>query len=134
LLAALPAGVGAYVLLRLAPLAVVVEGLGPLAALRRSAALVRQRFWPVLGALLLAALVAWLVEYALSGIPSAIVLAVGLDVGWLLRAVAGVVAGVVVTPYTALVAALVYLDVRVRSEALDVEVLADTAGGTDAGR
>jgi hypothetical protein len=127
LFVALPVGVACYVLFAVAPVAVVIEGLGPVAALRRSLALVRPRVWAVLGVLVLAALVASLVQSALSGLPAAAAFLIGFDVGWLLLAVGGSAAALVVTPYAALVATLVYLDARVRTEALDLAVLADVA-------
>lgn len=125
LLAALPVGVALHALLIATSAAVVVEGLRPVAALRRSFRLVRPRFFPVLGALLLAALVGGLVQSALSGIPSAAAFVIGMESAWLLLAVGAIAAGLVVTPYTALVASLVYVDGQVRREGLDIAVLAD---------
>lgn len=128
LLVAVPVGVACYVLFAVAQVAVMIERLGPVAALRRSLTLVRPRVWTVLGVLLLAALVASLVQSALSGLPSAAAFFIGFDVGWLLLALGGSAAALVVTPYAALVATMVYLDARVRTEALDLAVLADVAG------
>lgn len=127
LLLAIPVGVAAHVLLLPAPVVLVVEGLGPLEAVRRSVQLARRRFWVVLAVVLLVSLVSGLVQSALSALPTLATMLVGFDIGWLLVAGGSIAAGIVVTPYTALVAALVYLDARTRAEALDVQILADRA-------
>jgi hypothetical protein len=127
LLAALPVGVAAHVLLLPAPVIVAVEGAGVVAAVRRSVRLVRRRFWAVLGAVVLVMIVSGLVQSALATLPTIGTFLVGFDSGWLLAAAGAIGAGIVVTPYTTLFAALVYLDGRARTEALDVEILADQA-------
>ena len=50
--------------------AIVVEGLGPVAGLRRSARLLRPRLWPVLGIAVLTYLVAALVGVLAAVIPA----------------------------------------------------------------
>lgn len=124
LLAALPAGLGAYTLLRVVPAVIVVEGLGPLAALRRSASLLRHRFFPVVAVVLLALLVGSLVETALAGIPTGAGFLLGLERGWVLVSAGAIAAGLVVRPFRALVGALLYVDARVRREGFDLEVRA----------
>lgn len=134
LLAAVPVGLAAHALFTPAAAVVVVERRGPFAALRRSVALVRPRLLPVLGAVVLAGLVASLVQGALSALPSMIAMVVGLDAGWILLGAGAIAAGLVVTPYGALVSALVYADGRVRQEAWDLEVVADAAPAGAGGR
>lgn len=126
-LAAVPAGVAAYVLLVPAPVILAVEGVGPVQAVRRSAQLVRRRFWAVLAVMALVMVVSSLVQSALGTLPTLGTFLIGFERGWVLVAAGGVAAGIVVTPYTTLVAALVYLDGRARSEGLDVQILADRA-------
>lgn len=126
-LAAVPAGVAAYVLLVPAPVILAVEGTGPLAAIRRSVQLVRRRFWAVLGAMALVLVVSSLVQSALGTLPTLGTFLIGYERGWLLAATGAIGAGIVVTPYTTLVAALVYIDARARGEALDVQIMADRA-------
>lgn len=127
LVAAVPVGIAAYVLLLPAPVVLAIEGGSPLAALRRSVRLVRHRFWPVLGAVALVLFVSAVVQSSLAALPSIGTFVLGFAEAWPLAAVGSIAAGVVVSPYLALVAVLVYVDARVRTEALDVQILADRA-------
>jgi hypothetical protein len=103
------------------------EGLGPVQAMRRSGRLVSRRFWPVLGLALLSGIVATLFGYALGLVPTVLSLLVGTDgVGWLLTAAAGVLTSLITMPVVAGTTVLIYLDLRVRTEGLDLELeLAD---------
>jgi hypothetical protein len=119
-------GVGALAAMALflvtAP-AVVAEDLGPLAAMRRAARLARRRFWPTLGVGLLTGVVAYLFDQALSSAPVLLALVVGTDgPGWLLLGAGGVMASIVTTPVVAAATTLYYLDLRVRTEGLDLEL------------
>jgi hypothetical protein len=103
------------------------ERLGPIAAMRRSARLVARRFWPVMGLTLLSGIVAALFGYALGLVPTVLSLVVGTDgLGWLLTAAAGVLTSLVTMPIVAATTVLIYLDLRVRTEGLDLEM--DAAG------
>lgn len=113
-----------WTLFALALPVVTVEELGGVRAVRRSARLVRKRFWPVLGTYLLAALVTGLVSGALSGIPSWFAFVLG-DYGWLMAAAGSMVGSLVTLPFLAIVLALLYLDARIRHEGLDLEIAAD---------
>lgn len=127
LLAGIPVAIGLYVLLALVPVVIAVEGLGPIAGLRRSWRLMRHRYWQGLGVLLLTGLVVLLLDLALSGVVSAFAIIGGRTLGPLLIASGGIVAGLVTTPFQAFVLTLLYTDRRIRTEALDVEVAADVA-------
>lgn len=111
--------------------AVVTEGIGPVDAVRRSARLVRRRYWPVLGALLGTSLVFLIVAGLLSALPSGLGTGVGGDFAWVLVAAGSVVSQCLVIPLTALAAALIYLDLRMRVEGLDLSLRAQriAAGG-----
>jgi hypothetical protein len=99
------------------------ERLGPIAAMRRSARLVGRRFWPVLGLALLSGIVATLFGYALSLIPTVLSLLVGTaGFGWLLTAAAGTLSALITMPVVAGTSVLIYLDLRVRTEGLDIEL------------
>jgi hypothetical protein len=100
------------------------EGLGPVAAMKRSAELVAKRFWPVLGINLLIGIAATLLTSALGGMPQLLALWFGLDVAWPLLAAANVIAAVIGTPFVAAATVLLYLDLRIRNEGLDIEVAA----------
>jgi hypothetical protein len=104
------------------------ERLGPIQAMRRSARLVQRRFWNVLGAALLGLLVESLFESAISLLPTFVSLFVGTEgIAWVLPAVVGVVSQLVTMPFVAAVTVLIYLDLRVRTEGLDLELRAGEA-------
>jgi hypothetical protein len=100
------------------------EGLGPIKAMQRSARLVGSRFWPVLGINILIAVVDLLLSTALGGLPQLLAAWFGLDVAWLLLAAGNIIAAVITTPFVAAATVLLYLDLRVRSEGLDIELSA----------
>jgi hypothetical protein len=104
------------------------ERIGPIKAMRRSARLVHRRFWNVLGAALLGMLVENLFESAISLLPTFISFFVGTEgIAWVLPAVAGVVSQLVTMPFVAALTVLIYLDLRVRTEGLDLELRAAEA-------
>lgn len=100
---------------------VMVEGAGPVQAMRRSAALLRRRMWPVLGIALLSGLIAAAVSVALTT-PAALV-SLAVPGGWVVETAWSVAVEVLVTPFTVIVATLVYFDGRVRTEGLDLEAM-----------
>lgn len=108
-----------------APAAIVIEALGPLQGLRRSARLLRPRLPAVLGTLVVAVLLVSVLSMVLGGIPQFVGLMAGDRLGWLLVAVGGIAAGLVTTPLFAIVVTLLYFDGRVRQEALDLRLAAD---------
>jgi hypothetical protein len=111
--------------------ALLIEELGPVAALGRSRRLVRGRWWPVAGVLLVSSLLVVVVGSAFQALFGAI------D-GFsshpaLLPAVTAITLGSVVTmvlvqPFTAAVTTVLYYDLRVRHEGYDLQVLADQLG------
>jgi len=113
--------------------ALLLENLGVTAALRRSFRLVRGSFWRVFGISLLTAVIAYVVRQVfavpfsligtllaevadISGLSGAFVQLLISDIGTIL-------AGAVLYPFTAGAVALLYLDLRMRREGMDVEVL-----------
>ena len=126
------------IMFRMAGPAVVLERQGPAQALARSWRLVRGSFWRVLGITLLAGLIVLVTAgvlqipfgllAALAGGGSSLLLSTGGSVaGILISAVGGVVAGAVARPISAGVAVLLYVDLRMRREGLDL-VLQTAAG------
>ena len=96
--------------------------------MRRSARLVHRRFWNVLGAALLGFLVELLFESAIGLLPTFVSFFVGTEgIAWVLPAVVGVVTQLVTMPFVARVTVLIYLDLRVRTEGLDLELRAGEA-------
>ena len=124
-------GIWLFVMYSVAVPALLLERIGPVAALRRSFGLVRGRWWPTAGVLL--------VGYVLIGIVGALVTGVFLLIpsvaadgnalaGALGSVVGGTVGSVLTTPYSAAVVTLLYFDLRVRKEGLDLQLIAEGAG------
>jgi len=112
-----------YVLLLVAVPAIIVERAGPLAALGRSIALVRRRFWPVLGTWLLV----WFIAAVIANVfvwpftlPATLF---GGTTALVATALGGIVGGLLAAPLVPNALALVYYDLRVRTEALDLEAM-----------
>lgn len=114
--------------------AIVLEGHGVLAGLRRSFALTKgAAFWRILGISLLAGLLAGLAGWML-GLPFSIIgvvlqAAAGLNVeagqmgATFVSHLSALLTGAITTPFVAAVTGLLYLDRRMRLEALDVVLL-----------
>lgn len=126
----MPVALIAFVLLAPAPTIAVVEGRGPVAALRRSVQLLRGRFWSALGVLLLALLVSGFVQLAIGILPTGFAFLLPEAQAWVLASAGSTLAGLLSTPYTMLVVVLLYVDASVRREALDLQLLIERAGGT----
>ncbi|MGA5115997.1 hypothetical protein [Streptomyces pseudogriseolus] len=140
----------AWLLVRfsLASPALMLEKQGIVTAMRRSARLVRGSWWRVFGIQLLAAVIAYVVA-AIIVIPftflaaafsgdgvTGFVSTTGGDIGWTFLIISGigsVIGSMITFPITAGVTVLLYIDQRIRREALDLE-LARAAGvqGADA--
>jgi hypothetical protein len=102
----------------------VVEGKKGSKALRRSWRLAKGSFWKILGTVLLAAIMAGLIEAILS-IPGAVAFGAVGPPGWPLYAIGLSLAAILTTPFTTLIAVLLYFDLRIRKEAFDLEVMAE---------
>jgi hypothetical protein len=126
--------VAGWVLLSLAATAVMLERAGPVTALRRSWQLVRARFWRVAGILLLAAVVYFITAYVLV-VPFDAAHTALVDFGSprlsapavAVSTIGVILAGAINRPFLAGVTALVYCDIRIRREGLDL-VLRGAAG------
>jgi hypothetical protein len=112
--------------------AVVIEGLGPIKSMRRSFALVRPRFWPVLGIAVVSGLMASFLTSML-GLPFTLTAQlVGLRWGFILLAIGSIVPALVAFPFVAIVATLVYFDARIRHEGFDLQMIARGLADGDA--
>lgn len=118
----------------LAPAALVLERLGVVASMRRAAALTRGQFWRVLGIVVLTQLIAGVASsmlsmpFSLAGVFGFLVVP---DTWTGLVYVLGTYLGMLVsyslaTPFTAAVTVLQYVDQRIRKEAFDVQLIAET--------
>lgn len=101
---------------------VAAEGLGPVASMRRSWRLCRRRFWPVLAVGVLSGAVASAVEWILGLLPTVVADELGGSLGWLVLAVGQSLASLVALPVVAATTVLLYLDLRLRLEGLDLEL------------
>lgn len=136
----------------LASPALMLEKQGVVSAMRRSAKLVRGTWWRVLGVQLLAFLLVGIVEFIIQIPATIIAFVIGGEslVDWangtsnttswpflIVLGIGAVISSTITFPITAGVTALLYMDQRIRREALDLE-LARAAGlpgyGTDAPR
>jgi hypothetical protein len=92
----------------------VFEGKRGTEALGRSWNLVKGQFWHVLGTILLAAIIAGLVTGILTAFAGS---------NWFVYWIMSTIGRLITVPFTALVAVLLYLDLRARSESLTGETL-----------
>jgi hypothetical protein len=115
--------------------ALLLERLGPAAALSRSFALVRGRWWASFGVLLVGLLLASLIGALIQGLVMALPQGLADDnvpLAALAAALGGTLAAAITTPYSAAVITLLYLDLRVRKEGFDVRRLGDGEPALDA--
>jgi hypothetical protein len=124
-------GIWLFVCFSLAVPALLLERVGPVKALGRSFRLVRGRWWPTAGALLIGYLLIGVLGALVSGVIM-VVPAVLTEDNTLVAALGAVVGGTVgqalTTPYSAAVVTLLYFDQRVRKEGLDLQLIAEGAG------
>jgi hypothetical protein len=104
--------------------AIGVEGASATEAVRRSIRLIRPRYWSVLWLALLMGVVSTVLGAALASLPQGLAVLVGLEDGWLLLALGGTASQIVITPFVAAASVLLYFDLRVRTEGLDLEITA----------
>ena len=108
----------------------LIEGTRGFRALGRSFNLVRRRWWPTAGILLLANLLATAVAAGI-GLVALPLLFAGRDnelVYDLANGVFGAAASVLTIPFVAAVVAVVYFDLRVRKEGFDLQLMAQRIG------
>lgn len=122
-------GVYLYVAWSVAVPALLFENLRGSRALGRSRGLVKNRWWPTVGVLLVAFILSEIVQGVVSGL-LVVVVSVGDNelVAAVAQAIADTVGTVLTTPFTAAVATAVYFDLRVRKEGFDLELLARRVG------
>lgn len=129
-----------FTVLAFAPVAVVLERKNVLDSVRRSFALVRNRFWRVLGIRLLATLVATVVSTAVL-VPFAILgpvlsydpnAAGPSTAAVVLTAVGQAIGQIITAPFTAGVVVLLYVDARIRAEAFDLVLHSGASPGRPA--
>jgi hypothetical protein len=112
--------------------AVVIERLGPIKSMRRSFALVRPRFWAVLGIAVVSGLLATLLKSVLGSPFTFGAQLVGLRWGFILLAIGAIVPALLASPFVSIVATLVYFDARIRHEGFDLQMIARGLADGDA--
>ena len=109
----------------------LMEGARGSRALGRSFALVKGRWWPTFGAIVLAYILVTIVDTGITQLLGALSLGPtghGAIVDFTLRVATGTVSSLVTTPFTAALAVVIYIDLRVRKEGFDVQMLAAQIG------
>lgn len=131
LLAAFVVGVWLYVSFSVAVPALLTEDVRGRKALARSFRLIRGRWWPTFGLLVLGAILAAIVSNVVTVALTALTFT---DLGeqtlarLIINAVGGTLASVITTPFQAAFVAVLYFDLRVRKEGFDLELLARNLG------
>lgn len=97
-------------------------------ALRRSRELIRGRWWPTFGVLVVSYILTGIVSSAIQGVLFGVVNAGGDVADAVASSVAGALSSILVTPFTAAVVTVLYFDARVRKEGFDLELMARRIG------
>lgn len=115
-----------YVRLVVATPALVLESLGPVAAIRRSWGLTEGHLGRLFGTLISLILVSILISLVLGILVGVVTAAAGTTTptGRVLEAIGGILVAVLQAPISATGITLMYFDLRVRREAFDIELLA----------
>ena len=126
-------GVWLYVSFAVAVPVLLMENVRGRRALGRSRRLVKGRWWPAFGIIVLGTLLTSIVSFAIVGILEAAALADPENdlVTVVSGTVGGTLASVLTTPFSAAFITVLYFDLRVRKEGLDLELLAERIGLTD---
>ncbi|MBD8504943.1 hypothetical protein HT102_00380 [Hoyosella sp. G463] len=107
--------------------ALVFEKTGVITAIRRSIELVRGTWWRVLGVLLLLMLIAFgislifLIPFGILGGIAGAVVDSTIPV-LIVSAIGGILMSIVITPFSTAATSLLYVDLRMRKEGLDIEL------------
>jgi hypothetical protein len=134
------AGVGVavwlYISFSVAVPSLLAEDLRGRKALRRSFRLVRGRWWPTFGILVLGAILAGIASNVITFALTALTFT---ELGretlarLIINALGGTLASVLTTPFQAAFVAVLYFDLRVRKEGFDLLLLADRMGVAPSG-
>jgi hypothetical protein len=100
-----------------------IEDVGPIVALRRSWALTRPHYKHSCAYALFGAAVVFLLGLLFGWLPSTIAAGLGNDgYGWVVVGLASVMFATITTAFIAIGSVIFYLDLRVRSEGMDIEI------------
>ena len=123
-------GVYLYISFAVAIPVLLTEELKGRHALGRSRQLVKGRFWPTFGVVVLGAILVGIVQGALAALAGAASFSNGPDTfaSYTAETIASVVGSLIATPLTAAFITVLYFDLRVRKEAFDLQLLAQQIG------
>ncbi|MFZ2502373.1 MAG: hypothetical protein WAW88_06865 [Nocardioides sp.] len=115
----------------------MLEDVGVIASIRRGYRLTAGSFWRTFGiallTVILSAVAGSLITFPLGAINAALLFGVGGAAGLIassaITAVSSIVSAAFLTPFTAAVTCLQYVDLRMRKEALDVQLMTATGAG-----
>ncbi len=111
--------------------ALVIERAGPFRALGRSRRLVKGRWWPTAGVLLVSTIMVAVIGDVIAAALGAITFSGGSPsvlLAVVMSVVVAIISGVLLQPFSAAVITVLYYDLRIRREGYDVELLADQLG------
>lgn len=131
-------GVWLWVSFAIAVPALLTEHVRGTRALSRSYNLIKGRWWPALGLLILGYILAGTVSTVVQGLFAGLLFTgIGENIvaSAVLNAVAATLGAMVATPFTAAFITVLYFDLRVRKEGFDLELMAEAVGvAPEAGR
>jgi hypothetical protein len=110
--------------------ALLSEGISPAAALGRSFGLVKGRWWPTFGALLVMNLLVGVISGIITGLLTATLIASTASeaTAAVISTIANTLSALVTLPISAAVLTVLYFDLRVRKEGYDLQLLARGVG------
>ena len=110
--------------------ALLSEGIGPVAALGRSFRLVKGRWWPTFGALVVMNLLVGVISGIITGLLTATLIASTASeaTAAVISTIANTLSALVTLPISAAVLTVLYFDLRVRKEGYDLQLLARGVG------
>lgn len=124
-------GIIVFVRLLAAPSAVVLEDVRGRKALSRSWRLTKGHAWRLFWTWLLAFILTAIVSGLLTAPVAYLASSMSCSTGWVVRAIAQIAVAVLVQPFAAAIPVLLYLDLRVRKEGLDLALMARELGPPD---
>lgn len=116
-------GVIMFILTFAMPVVAMLEGLGPSDAFDRSSRLAQGEWWRIFATMCMASLVVGLAQLAVAVLMEL----PGFAPAWLADVTSNLVA-VLLAPFPAVVATVLYYDLRIRKEAFDLQTLMDALG------
>jgi hypothetical protein len=112
----------------------MLEGVRGRKAMRRSRDLVKGRWGPVAGVLLLGSILTQIISTAIGGLAAGVIFTDNQVASDVAGVIGGIVGATLTVPILAAIVTVLYLDLRVRKEGFDLELLAETIGVDPSGR